>query len=74
MELNIFSILMVDLRSKLNTLLIWLNNELDTSLSSWDYSDYFTVDIFCRRVVFLGLICLLVCMLWQSVHKSNLVF
>jgi hypothetical protein len=27
MELNIFSILMVDLRSKLNTLLIWVNNE-----------------------------------------------
>jgi hypothetical protein len=25
--LNIFSILMVDLRSKLNTLLIWVNDE-----------------------------------------------
>jgi hypothetical protein len=59
MELNIFSVLMVDLRSKLNSLLIWVINEYLVELMV--LLGLFTVDIICIRVVFLGLICLLVC-------------
>ena len=61
MELNIFSILMVDLRSKLNTSLIWVNNEYLVELMRL-LGLFYCFTVICIRVVFLGLICLLVCM------------